>query len=129
MVYNFTKADEGRYFLCSPKYRDVYFYITRVRNSVIVYRRCMLCKEMFFLYRNASDFEEDIQKQVESLLKWEFGIVTTEDFAEAPNLIECYPLDLVVLGLFRQPSKYLTKKQRQQIKDFESQINQSQKQD
>jgi hypothetical protein len=126
MVYKFTKADEGRYFLgtiiCDKKYHGyVYLYVLRIAEQVVIYRRCSVIKEAINIFMPFLE-EKVVDAKVESLLEWKLEVSKIGDNGLPNNTTECYPLELVVLGLFRSPRKTLTKKERQQIKDFESQI-------
>jgi len=104
------KFGKNKYFLSTcllgNAYVRFYHYVIKATEQFVVYRSFIYADG---LYNRINS--EDIEK------KWRFAISKISDFPS--NLTECYPLELVVLGLFRQPSKRLTKKQRQQIKDFE----------
>jgi hypothetical protein len=125
MVCKFTKADEGKYFLgtiiCDKKYHGyIYLYVLKI-TQVAVYRRCSIIKEAIDIFMPFLE-EKIVDAKVESLLEWKLEVSKISDNSLPDNTTECYPLELVVLGLFRSPRKALTKKERQQIKDFESQL-------
>jgi hypothetical protein len=102
MIYKFTKSDEGKYFFSSleihkGEYICLYYYIVKVLGEVIACRSYGYIHGIFYSER-----------------KWEFKIIKASELSLFPDVTESYPLDLVVLGHFRNPSKHLTKKQQQQ---------------
>jgi len=124
MVYKFTKSDEGKYFLgtviCDKKkyHGYIYLYVLKI-TQVAVYRRCSIIKEAINIFMPFLE-EGVLDVKAESLLEWKLEISKIDDNNLPDNTTECYPLELVVLGLFRSPRKTLTKKEQQDIRDFES---------
>ena len=114
MVYKITKSDEGKYFFSSletneGEYFCIYHYVVRVSKlgQVVACRTYGYIHDIFYPER-----------------KWKFEIMKVDKLSCFPDLVQVNPLNLVVLGHFRRPSRYLTKKQRQALIDFENQMGQ-----
>jgi hypothetical protein len=125
MGYRFTKLDEGKFFQetlkCGEDHIKCFYYVIRVLKHVVVSRRFLYIKGMFRLYSTDPNSNHWIdvfwRKRGKESRCWEFYIIDIDHISA--NIVQSYPLELVVLGYFRKPTKYLTKRQQQMMGTYE----------